>query len=126
MADNGDAQAALSAEIEVAQEAVSRQGDIVRGLKAEVKDGKVVRVRYTRQFVLMRRARIFALHLGLITHGHLRLQAAVDDALDKLKQLKLELDAKLKVGAAQPPARNSHCADCRRHRSALPPAAALD
>ena len=37
--------AALENGIQKAQEAVQRQGDIVRGLKAEMKEGRVVRVR---------------------------------------------------------------------------------
>ena len=35
-----------------AQEAVVRQGDIVRGLKAEVKDGRAVRVRSSSEYLL--------------------------------------------------------------------------
>lgn len=35
---------ALEEAVLKAQEAVARQGDIVRGLKAEMKDGRVVRV----------------------------------------------------------------------------------
>ena len=41
---NGTDIAALEAAVAAAQEAVTRQGDIVRGLKAEVKYGKVVMV----------------------------------------------------------------------------------
>lgn len=46
MAANGAAvdPAALEDAVNKAQEAVTRQGDIVRGLKAELKDGRVVRV----------------------------------------------------------------------------------
>lgn len=36
---------ALEKAVEIAQEAVQRQGDVVRGLKAEMKEGRVVRVR---------------------------------------------------------------------------------
>lgn len=36
--------AALEQDVNQAQEAVQRQGDIVRGLKAELKDGRVERV----------------------------------------------------------------------------------
>ena len=36
---------ALEKAVEMAQEAVQRQGDVVRGLKAEMKEGLVVRVR---------------------------------------------------------------------------------
>jgi len=44
MADNGVDVAKLEADVAQAQEAVARQGDVVRGLKAEMKDGRVVRV----------------------------------------------------------------------------------
>ena len=40
-----EAVVALEKAVEKAQEAVQRQGDIVRGLKAEMKEGRVVRVR---------------------------------------------------------------------------------
>lgn len=38
-------QQALEEAVLKAQEGVARQGDVVRGLKAEMKDGRVVRVR---------------------------------------------------------------------------------
>jgi len=44
MAANGVESAVLEEAVNKAQEAVERQGDIVRGLKAELKDGRVVRV----------------------------------------------------------------------------------
>jgi transcription antitermination factor NusA-like protein len=40
--------AALEQDVNQAQEAVQRQGDIVRGLKAELKDGRVERVSWSR------------------------------------------------------------------------------
>ena len=46
MAENGADHAMLEEEVSKAHEAVARQGDIVRGLKAEVKDGRAVRVCY--------------------------------------------------------------------------------
>ena len=52
MAENGldpSAIKQLEDDVEQAQEVVARQGDIVRGLKAEVKDGRATRVR--RNFV---------------------------------------------------------------------------
>lgn len=45
MAANGVDHEALELAVNQAQEAVQLQGDIVRGLKAELKDGRVVRVR---------------------------------------------------------------------------------
>ena len=44
MAANGATAAELEAAVNQAQETVVRQGDVVRGLKAELKDGRVVRV----------------------------------------------------------------------------------
>jgi hypothetical protein len=44
MAANGTDHASLEAAIADVQEAVKKQGDVVRGLKAEHKDGKVERV----------------------------------------------------------------------------------
>lgn len=44
MATNGVDPAILEEEVSKAQEEVARQGDVVRGLKAEVKDGRAVRV----------------------------------------------------------------------------------
>lgn len=61
MSDLGDLQQA----IEAAQEAVTKQGDTVRSLKAELKDGKVEK-------------------------------GAVDAAIQKLQQMKLDLDTKTK------------------------------
>jgi len=55
----------LEAAIAAQQALVDRQGDTVRSLKAEVKQGKV-------------------------------LQHEVNEAIEKLKDLKLDLDAKLK------------------------------
>ena len=46
MAANGVDVDKLEADVSQAHEAVARQGDIVRGLKAELKDGRVVRVSY--------------------------------------------------------------------------------
>jgi hypothetical protein len=46
MAANGIDVEKLEADVTQAHEAVARQGDIVRGLKAELKDGRVVRVSY--------------------------------------------------------------------------------
>ena len=43
-----DPTAALEEAVAKTQEAVARQGDIVRGLKAELKDGRVVRVSWQR------------------------------------------------------------------------------
>ena len=56
---------ALEEAVIKAQEAVARQGDIVRGLKAEMKDGRVVR-------------------------------SAVDGAIAELKNLKVDLEEKMK------------------------------
>ncbi|KAG7670107.1 putative Glycine--tRNA ligase, mitochondrial 1 [Nannochloris sp. 'desiccata'] len=66
MADNGVDVDKLEADVAQAHEAVARQGDVVRGLKAEMKDGRAVR-------------------------------AAVDEAIEMLKQVKLDLDSKLKA-----------------------------
>ncbi len=44
MAANGVDVEKLEADVTQAHEAVARQGDIVRGLKAEMKDGRAVRV----------------------------------------------------------------------------------
>lgn len=56
---------ALEEAVIQAQEAVARQGDIVRGLKAEMKDGRVVR-------------------------------STVDAAIEELKNLKMDLEEKMK------------------------------
>lgn len=44
MAENGVDVAALQKAVNRAQEDVARQGDVVRGLKAELKDGRITRV----------------------------------------------------------------------------------
>jgi glycyl-tRNA synthetase len=91
--------AALEASVEAAREVVTTQGDVVRQLKAEVKDGTAERVRRCRsrspRACRCRRARS-------PTHPPPRSQSAVDAAIEKLKQLRMELDQKVKVGTPTP------------------------
>jgi hypothetical protein len=91
--------AALEASVEAAREVVTTQGDVVRQLKAEVKDGTAERVRRCRsrspRACRCRRARS-------PTHPPPRSQSAVDAAIEKLKQLRMELDQKVKVGTLAP------------------------
>lgn len=51
----------LEAAVLAAQEAVARQGDIVRSLKADAEDGKVVRVRVRVDHVLADAHRCFGM-----------------------------------------------------------------
>ena len=100
MAENG-AEHALQEAVDRAQEAVARQGDIVRGLKAEVKDGRVVRVGCAPAHLHLAGATAASRGACSSPPSPL-LQAAVDEAIEALKNLKIDLDKKLKVGA--PPA----------------------
>ena len=87
--------AALEDALQKAQEAVTRQGDMVRGLKAELKDGRVVRVSH--QITHIAPKSPSNVTAGSLIYLLFSLQAAVDDAIEQLKNLKIELDAKLKV-----------------------------
>lgn len=81
----------LDQQILAAQEAVTKQGDTVRSLKAGKKDGKVEQVLTT----LLTSYNILPA-MGVTAHVCVA-QAEIDAAIQQLKELKLELEEKQKV-----------------------------
>eukprot|EP00877_Chromochloris_zofingiensis_P008693 jgi/Chrzof1/4077/Cz13g19110.t1 len=80
----------LDQQILAAQEAVTKQGDTVRSLKAGKKDGKVEQVLTT----LLTSYNILPA-MGVTAHVCVA-QAEIDAAIQQLKELKLELEEKQK------------------------------
>ena len=94
--------------LEQAHAAVTRQGDAVRSLKAAVKEGNAQKVR-----LVCRREHVYPSRAGEVLHVHAcwvrapsnincpisHLQADVDAAIQKLKDLKLEAEKLQKVSA---------------------------
>lgn len=68
------------------QEAVTKQGDTVRSLKASLKEGKTEKVEFQLRRLLYRNVQ-----------NQRIAQASVDAAIAKLQELKVELDGKQKV-----------------------------
>jgi hypothetical protein len=98
----------LKQEVASAVELVAKQGDIVRSLKAELKDGKLTRVSHHSALHDASLLAMESLAICDVAHPANRLnpfplQADIDEAIEKLKNMKIDMEKMQKASAASPP-----------------------
>ncbi len=115
MSSSDDLERAIAA----AQEAVTQQGDVVRSLKANVKEGKAQKVQ-SRSCAHTKPCNCTANCAGTLLSAALcMLQSDVDAAIQKLQQLKLDLGDQQKVSVCSPPGLTA-LASCKQTASNSP------